>query len=789
MTEMWLRLLGIDPGLEVLDARIVFAYGIPLWVVGFLLILLALWSWWTYRRERAHWSRLRRGVFASLRFITWATVLLLLLQPRLEIDRMVEPTGNLAVLFDSSESMALVDAEADADYLAGAAQAAGEDPSWARRATRTEILSQMLDNDELDLMDRLGERYAVRSFHFAGDVHPLDAETAETGNAEAEAAGTLPAPDGEITQVGHALRASTAQLRGLPLAGVVLFSDGASNKGEDPKLTAKRLGEQDIPVFAVGVGAPEAVDVAVLNADIPDLIFAGDELAVRTAFSASALAGAPLPVEIRLNDTLVGKGETIARNGVFEDDIVMKPTVTGDVTVSVSVPQQPGETVVENNVFTKRIRVIDSAIRILIAVETPSWEYRYLTGFLDSDKRIETDVLIRRGDLRRIRAEESMLERFPDWETLKREYDVLILNNIEADYFSRQNLEDIRRFVAEEGGALIMTAAPRGTPASFLTTPVADMLPVQADRITENAATARSKRFSTGFPLKLTREGRQHIIPRLKPLPEENAELWRSLPEQYWYYTGIRRAKPGATVLVEHGEKRNEYGPLPLMAIQPFGRGQVLFIGFNSIWRWRFEIGNRYTSRFWGQTIQYLGLPHLLGSLKRVQFQVTSREGIAGEPLDLGVRLFTPEFQPLERSQIEVLATAEDGRQEAFTFSPRPGQPGSYSGRLILPEGTWNVQVAGMESEETLVLDIIRPRYELLQPAQQQDELQAIAEASGGAYLTLGDLAGLPDLIADSIQPARRDDAFDLWDTWLALLIIVVSTTIEWTLRKWRDLP
>ena len=53
---------------------------------------------------------------------------------------------------------------------------------------------------------------------------------------------------------------------------------------------------------------------------------------------------------------------------------------------------------------------------------------------------------------------------------------------------------------------------------------------------------------------------------------------------------------------------------MPLLATHYYGKGQVLFVGFEESWRWRYNAADKYFARFWGQIIYQMALPHLLGN-------------------------------------------------------------------------------------------------------------------------------------------------------------------------------
>ncbi|NRA39575.1 MAG: hypothetical protein HRU15_15650, partial [Planctomycetes bacterium] len=797
MNEIINYLLGLDPSTEILSADVTFLYPIADWIIIFLLIIIAIYCHWVYKKEANDCSRLYRGTLGCLRFVIWAAVLLILLQPRIELDYLSTPKSNLAILIDTSKSMGLKDKSSEEDFYQGIAQATtGNNKQVSidnttrnsiNDSSRYDILKQVLNNKKLNLVEQLEENYAVHFFAFDKNTSRIDIiskdEEADVTSIE------LPELTGDITQLGSALRTIPTKLRGLPLSAIIPFTDGANNRGEAPASAAQWLGTRDIPVYPVGLGAPESIDVGIVNIDLPDLVFKDDAISVRVTFEASSLEDMVLPVTLTLGDKEVGSGEVVAQNGSFQQDFVITPKEVGDLVFRVEVPGQMDEVYLKNNELKKRIRVIDSAIRILIAVDTPSWEYRYLKGFLATDERIVTKTFIRRQDIRTSRTREEYLEKFPSYETMQTKYDCVIFNNITADFFSNDQMKDIAKYVSEDGGSFIMISSTKGTPGTFIGTPIGDMLPVTLSKVSEDPRQDVDNRFIRPYKMRLTRDGYNHVVTRLHPLPEKNAEAWARLPGQFWYYKGIKRLKPSALALVEHSKASNEYGPIPLMAIQRYGRGNVLFNGFNSIWRWRYKIGNRFTNRFWGQTIQYMGLPHLLGNMKRVNFQTQGRDFTVGEKIPLTVRVLDRDFRPVTDEAITVIASNDESANDLeFPFVKEADKKGVFSGKMFLPEGSWTITVDGYQKEEEIILDINPPQYEFESPAMRINELKAIAEASGGEYVPLSDVWKIPDLIKDTSKKSRAQLKKDLWDTWLALLFVVICCALEWILRKRIDL-
>ena len=119
----------------------------------FLLLLLSIagaGAWWTYRTTIPEIDPLKRFFLGSLRFVSLAVILFLLFEPLLQKQtaRTEEPV--VAVLFDSSESMAL------ADSLLGAPRSGSMDLMEAIRAETTGFNTRFYTfADNLSIIDSL----------------------------------------------------------------------------------------------------------------------------------------------------------------------------------------------------------------------------------------------------------------------------------------------------------------------------------------------------------------------------------------------------------------------------------------------------------------------------------------------------------------------------------------------------------------------------------------------------------------------------------------------------------
>ena len=90
---------------------------------------------------------------------------------------------------------------------------------------------------------------------------------------------------------------------------------------------------------------------------------------------------------------------------------------------------------------------------------------------------------------------------------------------------------------------------------------------------------------------------------RLYDDPTRNQNGWCRCRRYYWC-AGRSSPRPAATVLAWNPIDGPAGGKTPLIAQAYAGRGQVLFVGTDSTWLWRQNVGDRFFYKFWGQAIR-----------------------------------------------------------------------------------------------------------------------------------------------------------------------------------------
>jgi hypothetical protein len=820
----WLQrfhLIDAPPDTTLESAELTLRGVFPWWVALLILLLASAGIAFLYSREGGRLSFLRGALLTILRIGIVALVLVLLLRPVLLAEFQGARSRPVVLLVDNSQSMK------QQERLSGGRQ-------------RIDLVREVLGNESLAWLERLQERGPLQPFLLG---RRLTRPPLEEGGLGQRLTTVLTADEGQTALADgiHDLLARSGT--DLP-AAIVVITDGRDNAS---KLSLEEAGrecrEKGVPLHIWGVGSSEGGTLELREVAMPSTVFVDEK------------PGTPddvveVPVRWRLRGLKEGTVVLTLNLGeqTVQREYTVQPAEGGKAVVSWKVGEEArrqtvreGQDVHDTLVFTpaksqeegrkfvarialrdrddfrdrveRTVQVKNGKVKVLYVESTPRREYKFLQPILDRDRRVLARFLLTEGDPRLAEAKPDpksgsmYLDRFPEnfpnpspRDPDRRPYDLLILGDVPPAVLGQDNGDAVKRFV-EEGGGLVVIAGRRFTPARYVDSRLARLLPVEfVAREFKVTPQTRTQPFK---PV-LTYDGQQSPLLSLSDNGEDNLRLWREdlwkdREGQFFFYYPVTGLKAGATALLVHPEEKVADGagdrPMPLIAWHYGGRGEVLFLGIDETWRWRQDRGDKLTGRFWGQVVQQLGLPHLLGASRRVQLALEGGEPTVGRPGAVKARLLTDTYAP--RTEPTVPATLIYlGNQEGDAVSERPlqlraikGQPGEY--RASLPNdapGRYQFKVDGAAGQSALEYRVELPPHHELEPAgMAEDDLRAMAAASEGRFYREEDLHTLPEKVeARQASFTLRQEVL-LWNP-LTLVLFVLLITAEWVLRKFSNL-
>ena len=287
--------------------------------------------------------------------------------------------------------------------------------------------------------------------------------------------------------------------------------------------------------------------------------------------------------------------------------------------------------------------------------------------------------------------------------------------------------------------------------------------------------------------LQLTPAGRTSPMLRLSDKDEENAAIWKQLPPLYWI-AKVSRPKPAAEVLLVDPDpaKESRFGKMPVIALQQYGLGQVMFVGTDNTWRWRKNVGDVYYTAIWGQISQRVSIQRLLGGSKRTQLTTDRQNYLTGDRISIYARLYNVGFEPLQEQSVTGVYALDnaEGRPQEVLLRPLPEQPGLYRAEFIAgAPGNYRFHVE-QDPNTVLEFNVTEPRFELGETAMNEPLLREITTITGGAFFREEDLHKLPDTIRQRTERVRSPLEVEVWSSPFYFLLMLAVVTAEWILRK-----
>lgn len=805
----------------------------PAWVLVMVVVPAALLlGWWAYRAER-DLAPHRRLLLGALRSSSILVFLVLLFGPFAEVREQQSVRAHLLILLDVSDSMSTIDGYEPEDASA-LARSTGLSVAEVTRQSRLDLAKLVFLKDDRALLKRLSEQFRVHVLTFGSRLTPVvsarDTSAEPTPEEEADdqkIASRIAAlrPVAPATRLGQAVGTALDMFhyRDEPVAGVVVISDGQQNGGTlTPLQAGQKADVQHVPVFAVGVGDPRSPkNLHVSNLRAKEVVLARDTTVFEFTVRGKGFENRNVPVEIQQlggegeavgSPLLVTPSEIVLQGGDEEQTVKVAHRFVraGTFTLRIGIPVQDEEKIKSDNYVLHTIRVIDRKIKVLYVDGRARREYEFLSNALVRDtETVLAHILLRDAD-------PGMVQRAtiaPDWRPLvnadgipEREklfdYDVIILGDVDprklgaTSAAADEALENLREFV-DKGGGLLVIAGPQDTPTKYLSTPVEDLLPIVIDRNAERA----DPRLDPGyfFPLKLTPDGRDMPLMDIARDPEESFRIWEHDPKiaQHWAYPALR-AKTVARVLLVSGDVQHEnrYGPRPLIATLPFGRGRTLYVGFEDFWSVRYDSGVGLFYSFYGEAVRFLATYKLLGGNRRFKILTDRDQYTLDDQVRITLDVLDREYQPSREPSQKVLLDmpGEDGgTRETVEIDAKLTDDkgfGTYTATIVPTRpGDYRLYTKPDDPEEDApekLFHVVRSSLEGRNLLLDETSLRDLAESSakGGKYLHLKD-------IATDLDPAPKTQLIDtdrrtteLWDNAWSLMVALLLLATEWLLRK-----
>ncbi len=736
----------------------------PLYLLGVLILVAAVPIVLRYRSIRGKSRVVDRILLTALRVSALALVLFCLLQPALVLSTVVPQRSFVGVLLDDSKSMQIADQ--------------GGVP-------RGRFLLDQFGPEGSPLFEALADKFKLRLFGFSSTAERVDDASALTFR-------------GARTHLGQVLERVADELATVPLAGLVLASDGADNSYTGLNEALLTLKARGVPVYTLGVGREQFTkDIELTRVDAPRTVLKGSSLVVDVVISQRGFSG----VRVRLD--IEDSGRIINSREIELPEEGETATVRVHVTASEAgarpfrfrVAPQPGEMVTQNNQREMLIHVEDRREKILYFEGEPRFELKFIRRAVVDDENLQLVCLQRTAENKYLRLDvddaEELAGGFPKTREELFRYKGLILGSVEASYFTHDQLRMIADFVSQRGGGLLTLGGRRAfSMGGYAGTPVADVLPVVLE---DDARTSGSDEpFFSTVNVELTPVGRTHPVTQFDDDMEENAKRWAELPPLS-ILNFIQRVKPGATTLLV-GNNEELAGEQVVLAFQRYGRGRALAFTVHDSWQWQMHatipLEDMTHEMLWRKLLRWL-----VSYVPDRVVVTTSRDRFAPrETVSVTAEVEDDRFLKVNNARVVAEVKDPSGARIDLLMEWTVDKDGEYRATFVPEEkGLYEIGIqaereGAMLGSATTYVEVTDLADEYFNAEMRSELLRRIGEETGGRFYTPETASRMAEDMTYTEGGTTILERKDLWDMPAVFLLLMALVGTEWGYRKARGL-
>jgi hypothetical protein len=708
------------------------------WFFLIFLILVALGlALWTYSRTIPPISEKKRVLLITLRSIALALMLFALFEPIYSVVRSFMEEPKIAVLLDNSVSAGTKDASFSRDEQYREALAAAELNSIDNRAFLFDATSKQIGDISFDSLD------------FSG----------------------------QTTDISRAIRGLNSLPEADNIRGVVLFTDGAFNSGNNPVFDAERLGK---PIYVVGIGDTiEPNDIAVLSIITNEVAYIDNPVPINVNFKAVGFDGETIKLTISDNNQKIAEREIIIQKGreKYTESFEYTPSTEGIRKITASIAPFEREITDKNNAISEFIRVITNKRNIAVFAGAPSPDVTFIKQAFELEQGVELKEYIQKQGAEFYNmptaaelnaAEMIVMVGFPIQSTPKNVID-MILRELErgkplmfvagqqVDYNKVKDFQNYLPFV-------VVSSRPQ----EFLVLP----------DVKANALSSALMRINGN---------------------DEDLKLWNNLPPIYRTETFVR-VKPESDVL---STMKINNAPLndPLIVSRHFQNSKSVAVLGYGLYRWRLlgyaaELAKGRTDAidifgtFINNSFRWLSV----GEQDRLVRVRSSRQTYnQTEVVELLGEVYDQSYTPITQANLLVKLSGGDQDEQREVMLNSMGNGRYYATVAGLGSGDYSFNAEATYSGRKIGTD--NGRFSIGEISLEYQNLkmnisllQAIAERTGGKFYFPSQSGDLADDIKQHRGFVARDaiskSEIAVWNLAILLGIAILLLSIEWFIRK-----
>ena len=570
-------------------------------------------------------------------------------------------------------------------------------------------------------------------------------------------------PRGSKTRMGDAVQYLVNKERGGPIAGIILYTDGRSNSGEDVEIAVRAARTYNIPLFPVGIGSNEqAKNIRVVDIEAPERVYPGDNFKITGYIQAYGAENRSVtvdlvsrPVNTASDDSSQDKIEDQIQLDLADDgetrpvEFELEPddSLQGKRDYVIRVQAPPDDKNERDNQRSATVEIVDRRTKVLLLAGGPTREYRFLRNMLFRDDEVEVHVHLQTAEDTISQEADEVVYDFPQLDEELYDYDAIVAFDPDWEALDDSQIELVERWVSEEAGGLFVVAGPVFTPEWSRMRRgrrrgidlIKNLYPVVF--YNQGGVTLSLGRFGgdTAWPIQFSDDGLSAEFLWLDNSQLGSEQAWASFEGVYGFYKA-KDPKPGAKVYSRFSDPDTAIDDeLPIyMSGHFYGAGRVFFQASGEMWRLR-SIEEAYFEKYYTKLIRWVSQGRLLRDSTRGVLLVDKDRTFLGEHITIQAVLTDAQHDPLSAESVDAVLVQPDGTREPIQLKLLidGSREGMYTGQFIATqEGDYRVEVPLPGSADLLTRDVrVRvPQLEIENPRRNDALLSYVAEQTSGNY-------------------------------------------------------
>lgn len=707
-----------------------------IWILLGISILLILFSIYSYYYTVPEITKNNKAILILLRSFSILLILFLIFNPKLIYSSYKEIHPRLALLLDNSQSMKI------------------QDRSYSRQA----IYSKILNN------------FDYNKFEGNIDIYSFDENITQISNFTLDSLKL----DGKTTNIYKAVNYISKLKDEKNYQAMVLITDGAFNAGSNPIYLVDNFPN---PIFTIGIGDTiPPKDIVIKSVISTEITFVNNKVDVSAQISITGYPNREFPIMLYENDKLLETKEikTIEKTTNYNFTFSYQPQAEGVHKITIVIPKTENEYSIENNSNSTFIKVIKNKKIISIFSSAPNPDISFINQYLTQDKEITVNQYIQKF--------QSNFYITPNDKDIQ-ETQLFIL----IDFPSSTTPDNIINQIVRQ--------LDQGKPLLFIWGNKLDRKKLQMfkDYFPFEISSFSNREFLAG--ISVNDAVNDNPLMRIEGVADAPKQ-WQSLPPIFkteTFTTPKMNSKVLAFSTVDNVKMQE-----PMIAISDFGSRRTAAVLGYGLYRWKLIGTAKEISRgnleqidlfsvFIGNTIRWLSISNVE---QQVIVKTLKKHFSSTEPVEFIGNVWDNSLNPIDNATLQIELKGNNFNKLIDMVAT--GNGNYYAKVSSLPKGDYSFNAKAILNNSLLgnsegKFSVGAINFELLDLTMNKSVLQHLAKYSNGVFYE-NNADGLENQIINLKNFTKTNklvqNEFEFINRWWALILLVVTFSLEWFIRK-----